>query len=481
MYQKKLSVFSCFLAALSSLHCGTTSDSNATVISSSVQSLLSPADESKVAIFQSQKELAADIDDNEVRAMVRNAVELAGGLANVVHDGDVVVLKPNLVLTTDMTLPGSRGVPLPPTANGVTTDYRVTKAAVELVRERNPSGKVYVMEGSAVSTSGAFAHHKYTKEMIPGVDDFIAIEEQSGAWQDEKSAQLSKLSKDGTLLQPEYYYNRIYAEANVVISLPTLKNHWISVISGAIKNVSVGATPANIYGRAPNDPNRAGIRHATLAFHQFMHDYFFLRPVNFVIMDGIQGVQNGPTPSWANSRSDSLAKEQMNMRLIVAGQDAVAVDTVESLLMGWDPNSVEYLKMLENSKMGHLKSSLIRVVGQKVDQTRKQFAGNTGAFAYGGAKITDTTPPAFRVGSSTFQGDRAHIALQGYDQDLNRVEVSIGSTSLPAVAAGFGNLEFDISSVPAGVHNVVIDGYDVYKNRTTVIIPQTFAKPQSNP
>ena len=35
--------------------------------------------------------------DAEVEAMVREAVQLAGGLESVIHPGDVVVIKPNLV------------------------------------------------------------------------------------------------------------------------------------------------------------------------------------------------------------------------------------------------------------------------------------------------------------------------------------------------------------------------------------------------
>ncbi|MCK5307129.1 MAG: hypothetical protein KAJ73_00825, partial [Zetaproteobacteria bacterium] len=109
-----------------------------------------------VALVQSEVRDASEFDYPEIRKVVREAVSLAGGLTNVIKDGDVVVLKPNIVAT--------RGAPrmtfldfdaykpklqIQREMNGITTDYRVTKAVVELVREINPSGKVYVMEGSA--------------------------------------------------------------------------------------------------------------------------------------------------------------------------------------------------------------------------------------------------------------------------------------------------------------------------------------------
>ena len=40
------------------------------------------------------------------------------------------------------------------------------------------------------------------------------------------------------------------------------------------------------------------------------------------------------------------------MRLILAGRDAVAVDTVEALIMNWDPQSVKYLVFLNKSGLG---------------------------------------------------------------------------------------------------------------------------------
>ncbi|NLZ43796.1 MAG: hypothetical protein GX894_02970, partial [Clostridia bacterium] len=101
-----------------------------------VEPVILPA--STVAIVQSDKASAADIEYEEIKAMIREAVELAGGFSDLIFDGATVVIKPNLVNWTDYTRPGWGGEPLSPEANGVTTDWRVTKAVVELVRELNP-------------------------------------------------------------------------------------------------------------------------------------------------------------------------------------------------------------------------------------------------------------------------------------------------------------------------------------------------------
>lgn len=157
--------------------------------------------------------------------MVQNAVNLVGGFTGVIKDGDVVVIKPNLVSGTDYTNPDGTGKPLTTEVNGVSTDWRVTKAVVELVRQVNPSGKIYIMEGSAAPTQAAMDALNYTSSYIPGADQILPIETDSGDWQDTDSPGLVKVSLPDGLLHTEYYMNRKYKEANVVISLPCLKNH----------------------------------------------------------------------------------------------------------------------------------------------------------------------------------------------------------------------------------------------------------------
>jgi uncharacterized protein (DUF362 family) len=66
-------------------------------------------------------------------------------------------------------------------------------------------------------------------------------------------------------------------------------------------------------------------------------------------MDGLQGLQNGPSSIWSGT---DYATDKMNMRLILAGRNAVAVDTVEARVMGCDPAKVPYLALLEADGVG---------------------------------------------------------------------------------------------------------------------------------
>ncbi|MCL2775173.1 MAG: hypothetical protein FWD71_17770, partial [Oscillospiraceae bacterium] len=149
---------------------------------------------SLVGISQSDKANATDLTFDDIKAVVTEAVNLAGGLQGLVKDGDTVVLKPNLVNMYDYCLPGWQGRPLSPEVNGECADWRVTKAVAQLVRELDPSGKIYVMEGSAADTATVMKALNYTKDNIPEVDEFLAIETDSGKWQDTNSAGLVKVS-----------------------------------------------------------------------------------------------------------------------------------------------------------------------------------------------------------------------------------------------------------------------------------------------
>ncbi len=122
--------------------------STASVTTAKAPTLVKP-DQSQVAIVQAQKDKAKDLTYTDIKTMVKEAVNLGGGLKGLVKSGSTVVIKPNLVSTTHY-MDGNNT--LESDVNGNTTDWRVTKAVVELVRELNPKGKVYVMEGSATDT-----------------------------------------------------------------------------------------------------------------------------------------------------------------------------------------------------------------------------------------------------------------------------------------------------------------------------------------
>ena len=91
----------------------------------------------EVAIVKSD---SPTVSDDEMEAMVRQAVALAGGLEGIIEPGDSVVIKPNLVWDARPEF-------------GHVTDPSVTRAVVRLAQEAG-AGQVLIAEGTAVYISG---------------------------------------------------------------------------------------------------------------------------------------------------------------------------------------------------------------------------------------------------------------------------------------------------------------------------------------
>lgn len=326
-----------------------------------------------VAMVQSSKAQASDITQDDVKTLVGDAITQAGGL-DFIKDGQTVVLKPNIV-TPYADMMGKTA--MSQTVNGVSTDWRVAKAVADLVRAKNPTGKILVMEGSVVPAATAFSLMGYTTANFgASVDEFIGFE---GASCTDRSTDnlVQKPAKNGQL----FWVNARYANADVVISLPTMKTHLRAGITGAVKNLGIGTTPAGQFtpvvdGGTGLDCTRAQtsgyIDHSTPeALGQFIHDYYSLRPADFVVMDALQGLSHGPASMW--STGGNYETDKMNMRLILAGRNAVAVDTIEALVMKCDPKLVPHLTKLEADGLGTTDTAKITVVGKQVSDVAKAF------------------------------------------------------------------------------------------------------------
>ena len=427
---------------------------------SSTSGLRTGLGQSTVAVIQSTKAQAKDIQYDEIKAMVKQAVDLVGGFGGTLKDGQTVVIKPNLMGKTVPTNAGDQMIPKE--ISGVVTDWRVTRAVVELVRQVNPSGKVYVMEGSALQdTSGNMVYLNYTPENIPGVDQFLAIETDSGGWQDFASPGLVKVEHANRMRKVPYYFNKKIYEADVLISVPVLKNHYYAAVTGGIKNVAVGASHQNIYGNKATDINRFNRIPHDMNLHKWIHDYWLAKPANFVIMDGLQGAQHG---SLSYTDQGELEPNQKNMRLIIAGRDAVAVDAIQALLMGWDPESVKYLENLNQSGAGNLSTAFITVAGSPVDTVRKDFEGQIPFL--GGLKVTDQTAPALSIEKSSISNGELVLSLAVEDK-TTKVEVYVdGQLQQPVLTGDFGKAALDVSKVSKGAHTLKVWAYDRLLNRT---------------
>jgi uncharacterized protein (DUF362 family) len=337
-------------------------------------------DQYVVAMLQSSKANASDLTTQDIADMVGSAVTKAGGI-DFITTGQTVVLKPNLVTAyTDRYRMSAADL----SVNGIATDWRVVKAVADLVRSKvGSSGKILVVEGSTMPTPTAYSMLGYTKTNMSAVDEFIAIE-GSSCTDRTTTALVQRAGKSGT----QYWIHKRYVEADVVISIPTLKTHLAAGITGAVKNLGIGITPMGQFSQTDggtNDCTRGQVAGPNSIDHSspeglgaFIRDYYSIRPADFVVMDGLQGIQHGPAPAFEAKPNDAgywdYASSKMNMRLILAGKNAVAVDTVEALVMKCDPKKVPYLTKLEADGLGTTDISQITLVGKQIAEVAKPFA-----------------------------------------------------------------------------------------------------------
>lgn len=106
---------------------------------------------------------------------------------------------------------------------------------------------------------------------------------------------------------------------------------------------------------------------------EFIRDYYGIKPADFVVMDGLQGLEHGPLPVLDQS-SFNYASSTKNMRLVLVGRNAVAVDTTMALVMKCDPKKVPHLIKLEADGLGTTDPTQITVIGSQVSDVAKPFA-----------------------------------------------------------------------------------------------------------
>jgi len=422
----------------------------------------------EVAIVKSQEEYAADITMEEIEVLVRQAIDMTGGLSGIVSNGDYVVLKPNLVAVSDDQDPNYIEV------SGMATDWRVTKAVAKIVRELNPDGTIFIIESSAEpSTRDVLDYYNYTTENFPEVDAIIAYEDSCGVYWDYNDEHLETLLLDDDIrlypdeakpnLSPEFYMARVYYNADVVISIPVLKNHLMAIITGGTKNVSIGMAPTSIYANSETSNAKwIKIDHGFENLHKWLHDYYLLKPVDFVVIDGLQGFDHGPVGI------DELTMEEMqhNMRLILAGKEALSVDAVCGNIMSLDPSFANYMVYLDQEEyhVGTIDPRFIRVKGKKIQEIRELFPHNSDVT--NAAIYTDYTAPIIDVSDPVVEGNTISFEI-GFDEDLNKLELEVNGILIDEVCIGeFSTVTFEVDEELLPFEDAKLIAYDRFYNQS---------------
>jgi hypothetical protein len=191
-------------------------------------------------------------------------------------------------------------------------------------------------------------------------------------------------------------------------------------------------------------------------------------------MDGLQSVQNGPVSSTS---TDSLSQDQMNMRLILASKDPVAVDAIGSLLTHHDPELIPHLVTLHNDSLGCSDARLIRVVGAKVGDEKKDFEiSDTGELS----KHSDFEAPDFTIDECYVSGPQLHFSLD-VSADVTKVEVMIDSVYLDQIViCGFDNFNLNLDTIEINEESeITVFAYDQYLNYSSQVVSPVTKVPEN--
>ena len=253
---------------------------------------------------------------------VRAAVDRAFDLFPVAIRGRKVLLKPNVLRS------GAAH-------EGITTHPAVLRAVAEKVASLEPASLV-VGDNPGLFNYGA-NEEAFTK---------TGLMEAAGGYYRNIGLDSVKMPFDAAFM-PAVSVSRAVLDADVVISLPKFKTHGLTVMTGAIKNsygILPGAQKALLH-RAAGSPER---------FHELVVEVFRLRVPDLFIVDAVVGMEgNGPA-----------SPDLREIGLVLAADNAVALDAVIATMMGLDPGRLGFLQKAKAAGLGDFDPSAIDVVGE---------------------------------------------------------------------------------------------------------------------
>ncbi|WP_291967625.1 DUF362 domain-containing protein [Caloramator sp.] len=152
--------------------------------------------------------------------------------------------------------------------------------------------------------------------------------------------------------------NKIIKESDVLISFTQLKVHEEATMSASIKNMALSLPPAEIHGY----PKKS------LGIHEDLHGFIYAMakeiPIDLAIVS-LSPAMIGTGPSKGVA---------VHTDMLIAGLDAVAVDTICARLLGFRPQAINYLFRLIKDGIGQANFDNIDIKGVKLIDAEKAFS-----------------------------------------------------------------------------------------------------------
>ena len=276
--------------------------------------------------------------EKDVEAAVKEAINLLGGIEAFAKPGGTYLIKPNLFTTKTA-------------EEGATTDLRVIKAVAEILKEAN--AKPVVGECPAMAS--------YARPDI--VFDGLGVRDMC----EEIGVELNVLDREPPVKveNPDaevvggFWFPEFALKSDGIINLPKLKTHVLTTLTCAVKNLyglQQGGQKAHYHVITENDPER---------FSRLLIDLYqtIMGRICLTVVDAVVGME-GEGPTTGNP---------VDLGLIIAGDDPLAVDLVVSRVIGWDPMEVGTNFIAVERGLGPGSVDGIEVLGAPVEDVTRTF------------------------------------------------------------------------------------------------------------
>lgn len=270
------------------------------------------------------KTSVAIVQGKQASKMVEEALKLIKA-EELIRPEDSVLIKPNYVTAMHP-------------STGITTDSRIVESLIQFATDSRVR-EVIVGEGGSGDTERAFDIVEIRNVTKRHDVRLINLNQD----------QLVKARIPHALALHEVGMAETALKSTCIINVPKLKVHSRALATVCMKNLMGFILPKSIMHSQINEK----IVDLTS---------FFKDRVKINVVDGIIGAE-------LNETSGS----PVEMNLVIAGNDMVAVDSVASAVMGIDPLKVKYLMLAEERGLGISNIDEIEVLGKSIEEVAKKF------------------------------------------------------------------------------------------------------------
>lgn len=199
-----------------------------------------------------------------------------------------------------------------PPERALNTHPEFIRAMIQIVRAKGGT----VMVGDSSGLLG------FTKPAFDAAGITAVVEEEGGELVNIDAGPLVKKEVDGTTINAFWVSTKVL-EADVRVTLPKLKTHTLTQLTGAVKNqlgLLPGGTKPALHQCAPH------VEHFCRALVAINRAVRF----DLAVMDGILALEGGGSDKGRPKRAG----------LLLASRDLVALDSVAAKIMGMEPLAV---------------------------------------------------------------------------------------------------------------------------------------------